>query len=78
MGISLRAFGLAFMACLLTASSASAGVPHVVQPGETLWGISTLHYGSGNLYYRLVAANPSTIPNPNLIHPGDIVRVPRD
>jgi nucleoid-associated protein YgaU len=51
---------------------------HVVQPGETLWGISTTHYGSGNLYYRLVAANPHTIPNPNLIHPGDIVRVPRD
>ena len=51
---------------------------HVVQSGETLWGISTAHYGSGNLYYRLVAANPHTIPNPNLIHPGDIVRVPRD
>ena len=51
---------------------------HVVQAGETLWGIATQHYGSGNLYYRLVAANPHTIPNPNLIHPGDIVRVPRD
>jgi nucleoid-associated protein YgaU len=51
---------------------------HVVEPGETLWGISTQHYGSGNLYYRLVAANPHTIPNPNLIQPGDIVRVPRD
>ena len=50
---------------------------HVVSPGETLWGISTLYYGSGNLYYRLVSANPHTIPNPNLIHPGDIVRVPR-
>ena len=51
---------------------------HVVQPGETLWAIATQHYGSGNLYHRLVAANPHTIPNPNLIHPGDIVRVPRD
>jgi nucleoid-associated protein YgaU len=51
---------------------------HVVQSGETLWGISAAYYGSGNLYYRLVAANPHTIPNPNLIHPGDIVRVPRD
>ena len=38
----------------------------------------TTHYGSGNLYYRLVAANPHTIPNPNLIHPRDVVRVPRD
>ena len=51
---------------------------HEVQAGETLWAIATQHYGSGNLYYRLVAANPHTIPNPNLIHPGDIVRVPRD
>ena len=50
---------------------------HVVQAGETLWGLATLYYGSGNLYYRLVAANPHTIPNPNLIHPGQIVRVPR-
>ena len=50
---------------------------HVVQPGETLWAIAKQHYGSGNRYYRLVAANPHTIPNPNLIHPGDIVRVPR-
>jgi nucleoid-associated protein YgaU len=51
---------------------------HVVESGETLWGISTVYYGSGNLYYRLVSANPHTISNPNLIHPGDIVRVPRD
>lgn len=50
---------------------------HVVQSGETLWGISNQYYGSGNLYHRLVSANPHTIPNPNLIHPGDIVRVPR-
>lgn len=53
-------------------------VEHVVQAGETLWAISTRYYGAGNLYYRLVAANPHTILNPNLIHPGDIVRVPRD
>jgi nucleoid-associated protein YgaU len=51
---------------------------HVVESGETLWGIATQYYGSGNLYYRLVSANPHTIPNPNLIQPGDIVRVPRD
>lgn len=50
---------------------------HVVQPGETLWAISTQHYGSGDLYHRLVAANPHTIPDPNVIHPGDLVRVPR-
>ncbi|WP_432793609.1 LysM peptidoglycan-binding domain-containing protein [Rhodococcus ruber] len=50
---------------------------HEVTAGETLWAISAQYYGSGNLYHRLVAANPHTIPNPNVIHPGDIVRVPR-
>lgn len=53
-------------------------VEHLVKSGETLWAISTQYYGSGNLYYRLVAANPHTISNPNVIHPGDIIRVPRD
>lgn len=50
---------------------------HVVAPGETLWGISTKYYGSGNLYHRLVAANPQTISDPNVIHPGDVIRVPQ-
>jgi nucleoid-associated protein YgaU len=48
---------------------------HTVAPGESLWSISAQHYGSGNHYHRLVIANPQ-IPNPNVIHPGDIVRVP--
>ena len=34
-------------------------------------------YGNGGLYHRLVVANPTTIHNPNLIHPGDVIRVPR-
>ena len=50
---------------------------HVVQTDETLWGISTQHYGQGNLYYRLVAANPDTITNPNVITPGSVIRVPK-
>src|SRR5262245_38932271 len=48
---------------------------HTVVPGESLWSISAKYYGSGNLYHRLVAANPQ-IPNPNVIHPGDVIRVP--
>ncbi|MGO1542746.1 MAG: Gmad2 immunoglobulin-like domain-containing protein [Gulosibacter sp.] len=50
---------------------------HEVRAGETLWGIAQQHYGNGNLYPRLATANRHTIPNPNLIRPGDIVRVPR-
>ncbi|KGN32929.1 peptigoglycan-binding protein LysM [Knoellia sinensis KCTC 19936] len=55
----------------------TAYLEHVVQPGETLWAIATQHYGSGSLYHRLVAANPVTISDPDVIHPGDVVRVPR-
>ena len=50
---------------------------HVVQAGETLWGIAADRLGSGAAYPTLVAANPHTITDPNLIHPGDVVRVPR-
>lgn len=50
---------------------------HVVRAGETLWSLATRYYGSGNLYHRLVAANPGTITNPNAINPGDVIRVPQ-
>lgn len=50
---------------------------HVVVAGETLWGIAQRYYGNGNLYYRLVAANPGTITNPNVITPGMVIRVPQ-
>jgi nucleoid-associated protein YgaU len=49
---------------------------HVVRSGETLWGIAQQHYANGNLYHRLLTANPS-ITNPNLIQPGQVIRVPR-
>lgn len=49
---------------------------HTVVPGEPLWTISQRYYGSGDLYHRLVAANPQ-IENPSVIHPGDVVRVPQ-
>lgn len=49
---------------------------HVVQSGETLWGIAQTHYGDGGRYHRLLHANPG-ISNPNLIHPADVLRVPR-
>ncbi|MFE2752291.1 Gmad2 immunoglobulin-like domain-containing protein [Actinosynnema sp. NPDC059335] len=50
---------------------------HIVAPGETLWGLAVRYYGAGNLYHRLVSANPATITDPNVIHPGDVIRVPQ-
>jgi nucleoid-associated protein YgaU len=49
---------------------------HTVAAGESLWAISAQYYGSGQQYHRLVTANPQ-IANPNVIRPGDLVRVPQ-
>ncbi|MEU5692311.1 Gmad2 immunoglobulin-like domain-containing protein [Actinosynnema sp. NPDC020468] len=54
-----------------------AYLEHVVAPGDTLWALSTRYYGAGNLFHRLVAANPGTVTDPNAIKPGDLIRVPR-
>lgn len=51
-------------------------VEHTVTSGQTLWVIAQQYYGNGNLYHRLVAANPA-ITNPNVIQVGDVIRVPR-
>ncbi len=48
---------------------------HVVQPGETLSGIAQDHYGSP-LFQRLVRANAHQIDDPDLIFPGQVIRVP--
>ncbi|MFD5827106.1 Gmad2 immunoglobulin-like domain-containing protein [Lentzea sp. NPDC060358] len=51
---------------------------YVVKPADTLWSIATQFYGSGNLYTRLVRANPHVVTDPNVVTPGDVLRVPRD
>lgn len=50
---------------------------YTIQPGDTLSAISQQFYGNANLYTRLVRANPHVITNPNVIHPGDVIRVPQ-
>src|SRR4051794_40149274 len=52
MGYMTRAFGLAILASLIAAVPASAGVPHVVGPGESLWSIAA----ANNFTTRALAA----------------------
>ena len=47
-----------------------------VQPGNTLWGISSNAYGDGVLYVRVFEANRDKIRDPNLIYPGQVFSVP--
>jgi nucleoid-associated protein YgaU len=59
------------------AAPASAANPnartHVVEPGDTLWDIAKKYVGDPFRYPELTEL--SNIRNPNLIYPGDIVRI---
>ena len=55
---------------------AAAPVSVVVQPGNNLWTLARLHYGSGVLYTQIFTANADLIGDPNLIYPGQIFRLP--
>jgi len=50
------------------------GIAHTVQPGESLWAIGLMY---GVTVDQLLAENPG-ITNPDLIHPGQIVCIPRE
>ncbi len=47
-----------------------------IQPGNTLWGISTRRYGDGMQYVRIYEANKDRIRDPDLIYPGQIFDIP--
>lgn len=49
---------------------------HVVRPGDTLSAIAKANYGNASLFQRIVRANPTEISDPNLIFPGQVLRVP--
>jgi nucleoid-associated protein YgaU len=48
-----------------------------VQPGNTLWGISRRSYGRGVLYVRVYEANRGQIVDPDLIYPGQVLKLPQ-
>jgi nucleoid-associated protein YgaU len=48
----------------------------VIQPGNNLWRISRVLYGSGNKYVTLYQANKDQIRDPDMIYPGQIFKTP--
>lgn len=50
---------------------------HTVAPGDTLSQIAQQAYGSASLWPRLFEANRHHILNPDLIFPGQVLRVPQ-
>jgi LysM repeat protein len=49
---------------------------HTVQPGDTLSSIANANYGDSSMFDLIVRANPLTISDPNLIFPGQVLRIP--
>lgn len=48
----------------------------IVQPGNTLWGMSQERFGDGQRYMRIFDANRDQIRNPDLIYPGQVFVLP--
>jgi nucleoid-associated protein YgaU len=51
---------------------------HVIEKGETLSALAKHYYGDGNAYNRIVEANREVIKDPDLIFPGQKLRIPKD
>lgn len=50
----------------------------VVQPGNSLWRIARRAYGKGAQYTVIYQSNAEQIRDPNLIYPGQVLKVPKD
>lgn len=59
-----------------------AGLPsaatkkYVVKAGDTLTSIAAQMYGDGNLWPKIFEANKDIISDPNVIRPGQELRIP--
>ena len=51
---------------------------YVIESGDTLWGIASKHLGDGNRYPEIFEANREVIQDPDLIFPGQKIRIPKD
>ncbi len=60
-----------------SAMSVPAGQRYVVQKGNSLWWLARRAYGEGTRYTVIYSANRDQIVDPNLIYPGQVVRVPK-
>ena len=51
-------------------------VLHEVKKGDNLWKIATKHYGNGSKYPVIFEANKPMLKDPDLIYPGQMLRIP--
>ena len=62
---------------LLVPGTTSEDLTVAVRPGDTLWGLAQEEYGEGRRWHRLYASNRDRIADPDVIHPGQVLEVPR-
>jgi nucleoid-associated protein YgaU len=52
---------------------------YTVKGGDSLWKIAKNHYGDGNEYMKIFYANRDKMDSPDsVIHPGDVLNLPKD
>lgn len=56
-------------------NGAISGGTYTVQTGDNLWNIAVRAYGDGYQWVRIAEENE--LANPNLIHPGNLLTIPR-
>lgn len=57
-------------------SAGPAATDYVVKKGDTLSAIARSHYGNAGEWRRIFEANRDAIRDPDLIHPGQTLRIP--
>lgn len=57
---------------------ADATRTYTVEAGDSLSKIAKREYGDAGKWQRIYAANRNIISNPDLIHPGQVLTIPRD
>lgn len=55
---------------------AVGGRSYTVRRGDTLSHIAQAHYGKASLWTRIYAANRDLLDDPDLIQPGQVLRIP--
>jgi len=57
-------------------AAASSGKTYTVKAGDTLSKIAKDHLGNANAYMKIYEANRDQLSNPDLIKPGQVLRLP--
>ena len=58
------------------APAAPAEQTYTVESGDSLWAIAQRFYGDGSQYSRIFEANRDQLDNPDMIQPGQVLRIP--